>query len=307
MTRVDVSAKGNPWEVGASSPLNKPIQAGDAILVAVYLRAPALKDGESTRVTYFGLNETSAPYTSFANSPAEVTNQWKVFYAAGRVTKPLVAGQAVVGMHLAAARHVLELGPVLVYDHGKVDPAGLPRPASLLDESGAAPAPAKPVGKMINDWKSATTWYVYGASQRTETMAQGGPKDYPMTRVSVSVKGNPWEVGAASPMSKPIQAGDAVLVSVYLRAPQLKDGETTSVSYFGVNENSPPYTNIAKGSAEVTNQWKVYHASGIAPKAFAAEQTGVGLQLGAAQHVVDLGPVLVYNFGQNVDLAKLPR
>jgi len=307
MTRVDVSAKGNPWEVGASTPLNKPIQAGDAILVAVYLRAPALKDGESTRVTYFGLNETSAPYTSFANSPAEVTNQWKVFYASGQATKPLVPGQAVVGMHLAAARHVLELGPVLVYDHGKADPAALPRPASLLDEAGAAPAPAKPVGQMINDWKSATTWFVYGASQRTETMAQGGPKDFPMTRVSVSVKGNPWEVGAGSPMSKPIKAGDAVLVSVYLRAPQLKDGETTPVSYFGVNETSPPYTNIAKGSAEVTNQWKVYHASGVASKAFAADQVGVGLQLGAAQHVVDLGPVLVYNFGQNVDLAKLPR
>ena len=313
MTRVDVSAKGNPWDVGATASLNKPIEAGDALLVAVYLRAPALKDGESTPVTYFGLNESSPPYTALVRGTAEVTNQWQVFYASGQAAKAYAAGQVMPGMHLAAARHVLELGPMLVYDHGKADPARLPRPAASGDDAAAAPAPApakaegKPVGKLINELKTATAWSVYGATQRTESMAQGGPKDYPMTRVTVSAKGNPWDVGATSSVSKPIGAGDTVLVAVYLRAPELKDGESTPVTYFGLNENGPPYGSVAKGAAEVTNQWKVYYASGVAGKALAAGQVTVGMHLAAARHVLDLGPVLVYNFGQNVDPAKLPK
>jgi lysophospholipase L1-like esterase len=171
----------------------------------------------------------------------------------------------------------------------------------------AAKREGKPTGQLINDWTTATTWYVYGAAQRNEAMAKGGPKDYPMTRVTVNAKGNPWDVGATSPIAKPIKAGDTVLVAVYLRAPDLQEGETTPVSYVGLNENSPPYTAIAKGSANVTNQWKVYYASGVAGKAFTAEQVVAGLQLAAARHVVDLGPVLVYDFGPGVDPAALPR
>jgi hypothetical protein len=114
-------------------------------------------------------------------------------------------------------------------------------------------------------------------------------------------------VGASSPITKPIKAGDTVLVAVYLRAPDLQEGETTPVSYVGLNENSPPYTSIARGSANVANQWKVYYASGVAGKAFTADQVVAGLQLAAARHVVDLGPVLVYNFGPGVDPAALPH
>lgn len=171
----------------------------------------------------------------------------------------------------------------------------------------AAKREAKPVGQLINDWTTATTWYLYGATQRNEAMAKGGPKDYPMTRVTVSAQGNPWDVGASSPITKPIKAGDTVLVAVYLRAPNLKEGETTPIPHFGLNENRPPYTSIAKGSADVTNQWKVYYASGAAGQAFAPDQVVVGLQLAAARHVVDLGPVMVYDFGPGVDAATLTR
>lgn len=178
MTRVIVSAKGNPWDVGATSSLSKPIEAGDAILVAIYLRAPALKDGESTPVTYFGINETSAPYTSVVRGSAEVTNQWKVFYASGQAAKALAPNQAAPGMHLSAAKHVLELGPVLVYNYGKnMDPAKLPTPLALVDVPAASSAPAKResklVGQLINDLKPAT-WNIYGAHQSNESIMQAG-------------------------------------------------------------------------------------------------------------------------------------
>lgn len=209
--------------------------------------------------------------------------------------------------HLEA--HVPSLGtPLPATEASSLSTASqAPRAAAAGEVPSVPPKPeGKPVGQLINDLRTAT-WNVYGANQSNESLAQGGPKGYPMTRVTVSAKGNPWDVGAVSSLSKPINAGDTVLVAVYLRAPALKDGESTSVPYFGLNESSSPYTSVAKSSAEVTNQWKVYYASGPAGKAFTPDQLVVGMHLSAAKHVVDLGPVLVYNFGQNVDPAKLPR
>jgi hypothetical protein len=59
--RVDVTAKGaNLWDVGALSRIQKPIASGDAILVAVYLRAPKLKDGETTAIPFMGATEAAA-------------------------------------------------------------------------------------------------------------------------------------------------------------------------------------------------------------------------------------------------------
>lgn len=221
--------------------------------------------------------------------------------ASGCHYHPSVADDRVIAQ--AITRHLEANAPGLGAPAAMAAVATASAPSTASDAQAAA---NKPVGQLINDFKTST-WSVYGANQRTESLAQGGPKDYPMTRVTVSQKGNPWDAGASTPLSKPIKAGDTVLVAVYLRAPALKDGESTPVTYFGLNENSPPYTSVAQGSAQVTNQWKVYYSSGTAGKAFSPDHTVVGMHLAAAQHVLELGPVLVYNFGQNVDPAKLPH
>lgn len=174
----------------------------------------------------------------------------------------------------------------------------------------AAAAPSRPAGKLadklINDPKTVA-WNVYGADQRNEMLAHGGPQDYPALRVSVTAKGaNPWDAGASSALDRPVAAGDTVLVALYLRAPKLADGESTPVPYFGVNEGAPPYNIVAKGSANVTNQWKRYYAVGKAGQAFNADSITVGVHLAAARHVLDLGPVLVYDLGPNIDPFRLP-
>jgi hypothetical protein len=177
-----------------------------------------------------------------------------------------------------------------------------------------APAPAAQAGqntqdrladKMINALGS--DWYVYGAGQTNEKLPTGGPKAYPAVRVTVAAKSNnPWDVGAVSPLTKPIAAGDVISVVVYLRAPMLKDGETTPIPYIGLGHAAAPYDQIAKASVNVTNQWKVYFASGKAASAFAADAATVGIHLAADKHVIELGPVRVLDFGPDMDVSKLP-
>jgi hypothetical protein len=127
--RVDVTAKGtNLWHVGALSRIQKPIASGDAILVAVYLRAPKLKDGETTAIPFMGATEAAAPCGVVVGTPVAVSNQWKLYYASGKVSRAFAAGAARVSVQLAGAKHVVELGPVFVLDFGPTyDPARLPK------------------------------------------------------------------------------------------------------------------------------------------------------------------------------------
>lgn len=170
------------------------------------------------------------------------------------------------------------------------------------------PAVATPAlaDKLIN--QPGGPWNVFGANQTSQLLPTGGPQGYPEVRVTVTAKGaNPWDAGAVSLLAKPIGAGDVVLVALYLRAPMLKDGETTPVSYIGLNQAGPPYDMIATASVAVTNQWKLYFASGKATRAFAAAEANVGIHLASDSHVISLGPVRVFNLGPDADLARLPK
>ena len=189
--------------------------------------------------------------------------------------------------------------------------AGPDQTATPPASAAVAQAPAAGTGrlsdKLVNDPRTAM-WTVYGTGQTSEVLPTGGPQNYPATRVTVRNRGaHAWDVGAGSPLTKPIAAGDTVLMAVYLRAPLLRDGVTTTVSYFGVNQGAPPYDMVAQATATVTNQWKLFYASGRASKAYAADAISASIHLASEGHVIDLGPVRVFDLGHDVDPASLPK
>ena len=182
-------------------------------------------------------------------------------------------------------------------------------PASAQTAPAPAPAPAASgnvLDRAIN--LPGTNWSIYGPNQKTKMgTAKGVPGEQAM-RVEITAKGaNPWDVGAISPIQKAIAAGDTVLVAVYMRAPNLKEGETADISFLGATEAAEPYGNIAAGSVTINNQWKLYYASGKSPKAYAPNTARVTAHLANAKQVVELGPVFVLDFGPNYDPAKLPK
>ena len=170
----------------------------------------------------------------------------------------------------------------------------------------AAPAAGSLDSKLIN--VPGTSWNVYGPNQASKLLDKEGPKGYPALRVTVSKPGkNAWDAGAVSVVPKPVGAGDAVLVAVYLRAPELKDGETLELPLIGATGAAAPYPAIAGEKVALTNQWKLYFASGKAPQAFAAGGVQATVHLAGARQVIDLGPLRVYDFGPDMDVKRLPH
>lgn len=182
-------------------------------------------------------------------------------------------------------------------------------PASA--QQAAAPAAKSDPGadimnKAVN--KPGTNWSVYGAGQTSKTLKDGGVPGGEVLRVTVAAKGaNAWDVGGSSPIQKPIAAGDTILVAMYLRAPQLKEGETASIPFLGAGGAAPPYEPLARTEVTITKDWKLYYASGKAAKDIAGGTANAVVHLAADKQVIDLGPVFVLDFGQNYDPAKLPK
>jgi len=160
--------------------------------------------------------------------------------------------------------------------------------------------------KAINAVGTAYALYGQGITQKPikDAAIPGGR----FVRVDVSSKAShPWDVGAQYAVDKPIKPGDVVFFAVYLRAPNLKDGETALVPGTGVGQAEAPYASIATLDAHVTNQWNVYYASAKTTSGWARGQARAALQLGADKQVIDLGPLIVLDLGPDYDLATLPH
>lgn len=153
-----------------------------------------------------------------------------------------------------------------------------------------------------------TAWTFYGSGKTSKVMKDPELPGGEFIRVDISRAGSkPWDVGAQYVVSRPIKTGDVVFFAVYLRAPNLKDGETASVPQIGVGQNASPYAPIAVADVHVTNQWGVYYASGKATVGYPRDTARIGMQLAADKQVLDLGPVFALNLGPNYDMSTLPQ
>lgn len=182
--------------------------------------------------------------------------------------------------------------------------------APIQAQTTPAPAPEKKdaagsiLDKAVN--KPGTDWAVYGANQTIKALTDGDVPGGQVIRATVTAKGtNAWDVGASSPIQKPIMAGDTILLAVYLRGPELKDGETMPLPFIGINGAAPPYENLTGTDVRITKAWKLYYASGKAAKNYPGNAMRATIHLAGDKHVVDLGPVFVLDFGQNYT-KKLP-
>jgi hypothetical protein len=178
-----------------------------------------------------------------------------------------------------------------------------PAPAA---QSPASQASSGLASKLIN--APGTNWNVYGAGQTNKRLEKDGPQGYPCVRVTVAQKGkNAWDAGAVSPVTKGVAANDTVLIAVYLRAPDAKDGETVPLPFVGLSGATAPYPTLVSAPLTITNQWKQYFVGGRAAQAAVEGGTQVSIHLAGDTHVIDLGPIRVFDLGPNFNPAGLPK
>jgi hypothetical protein len=164
------------------------------------------------------------------------------------------------------------------------------------------------MSKLVNV-PSAKSWSVLGLQHNPEEVKDDRVQGGIAIRVSVPGKGaNPWDVAARVSVVKPVQKGDVILLAFWARAQAPAEGQSVAIlPGIRVEETSPPYNGLAQDSANVTGNWAMYYASGVATKDYKPGALAVAVHMAAAKQTVDLGPVFVVDLGPDYDKSKLPH
>jgi hypothetical protein len=121
--RVEVPGKGpNPWTVSAANPIEKPVKAGDTLILAFWARLVKGENGAATATLPSNqIQLASAPYTPLFGGPVTIGPEWKMYELKGKADRDYAGRTLNVALHLATGKQTIDLGPVFVLDMG---PAG---------------------------------------------------------------------------------------------------------------------------------------------------------------------------------------
>lgn len=117
--KVKVTGGGNPWDVGISVPITKPIKAGDKIEMMFYAKYEKPAEGQTGAKIGAGIQLAAAPYSSFMTQTFDLTPEWKLYTLTGTADKDYATGAVNASFQLNTGKHVVALGIVAVFDKNK--------------------------------------------------------------------------------------------------------------------------------------------------------------------------------------------
>ena len=117
--------------------------------------------------------------------------------------------------------------------------------------------------------------------------------------------GSEWSVQLQAPTSAPVEAGDVLLATFYLRTEVPKEdgvGETSFVFELGKG----PFTKSVEYPVQAPAQWTKVQARFQAAQAYATGEAHMNFHLGYEPETIDIAGVTVENFGKRIPLSQLP-
>lgn len=133
------------------------------------------------------------------------------------------------------------------------------------------------------------------ATLNDDPKVQGGKA----LRIQVKGKGtNAWDSAIESPISKPIKAGDEIVLAFSARLEKSESGAATAAFPFaGVQLATAPYNSIAQNGFELGPDWKMIEIRGKADRDYPAGSLKVSIHVATAKQTLDFGPVIVLDLG----------
>ena len=155
--------------------------------------------------------------------------------------------------------------------------------------------------KMINK-DTNDAWYVQPDKPKAKHIKADVPGEYAF-RIKAHKGVNPWDVQASSPIAGAIHEGDVILLNYFARAVEPAEGGSSLTAR--IQLAGPPYSSILEMTSKISGEWKNYCAFRVASASIDEKRSSVSIHLATAKQVVELGPVLVFNFGKDYDKSKL--
>ena len=156
--------------------------------------------------------------------------------------------------------------------------------------------------RMINK-ETNGTWYILPDKPKAKHFKVPElPGGYAF-RIKANKGTNPWDVQASSPVAGAINEGDVIMLMYYARAEKAAEGGSKLTAR--IQLAGPPYSSVLDFTTPVDGEWKSHCAFRVANAAIAEKKSSVSIHLATAEQIIELGPVLVFNFGKDYDQKKL--
>ncbi|MEG3180268.1 hypothetical protein [Sphingomonas sp. LT1P40] len=111
--RVTIASKpANPWDIGASVPVQKGVAKGDKLILAFWARIADAGDGRAD--VGATIQQNSAPYAPIVAGRVELTSEWKLVHIKGIAAADYTAGQVNAALTLGDGARTIDLGPAFV-------------------------------------------------------------------------------------------------------------------------------------------------------------------------------------------------
>jgi hypothetical protein len=155
--------------------------------------------------------------------------------------------------------------------------------------------------RMINK-KTNGSWYFQPEKPKAKHMKADVLGGYAF-RVKATRGRNPWDIQASSPVEGAINEGDVIMLHYYARAEGPAEGGSALTAR--IQLAAAPYSSVLDTTAKISGEWKSYCAFRVANASVGENKSSVSIHLATAEQVIDLGPVMVFNFGKGYDTKKL--
>jgi hypothetical protein len=165
----------------------------------------------------------------------------------------------------------------------------------------AAVADEDIISKMINK-ETNGSWFIQPEKPKAKYIKADVLGDHAF-RVRATKSANPWDVQASSPIAGAINEGDVIMINYYARAEEPAEGGSSLT--VRIQLASAPYSSVLETTTKISGEWKSYCAFRVASASMGEKKSSVSIHLATARQVIDLGPVMVFNFGQGYDTKKL--
>ena len=179
-------------------------------------------------------------------------------------------------------------------------------PAAAVEEK---PLPAGGVDLVAASPPAADTFATFSTPAEAEVVAVEGMPFQRALRVTVEREPeDAWRVQVKLPFERAVRQGDAVLVSFWMRTlgsdDESGDGRVTALVKQTVGEKKK---RLAEVLGTAGGQWRRIDRAFTLPQGLAAGEAELSIWLGYRPQTVELGPVRVVNYGDEVEAKDLPR
>ncbi len=118
--------------------------------------------------------------------------------------------------------------------------------------------------------------------------------------------GHEWSVQLTAPTAGPVEEGDVLLATFFLRADRPNEDLGAGQTQFVFELARQPYDKAVTYDVMAGSEWREVHVPFVAKRRFAAGEAQMIFRLGYDPETIEIGGVSVENFSKKLKLAALP-